>query len=233
MAAPTQAPHGQPQPGLAGLARALFARLGLGKPTGPDHLAALLACPPTERRLVVGLGNPGERYADTRHNVGFRALDLLAGNAPWQDARGRLASQLAAAPDTLACTLLAKPTTYMNASGEAVTRLLEALQVPPAQLLVVYDDMDLPLGTLRLRERGSAGTHNGMRSIVRDTGTQDFARLRIGIGQAGGRGARDYVLGGFAADEQPLVQDALARAAEAVRTWVQDGASVAMNRYNR
>jgi PTH1 family peptidyl-tRNA hydrolase len=218
---------------LGGWKRALFGILGLGRASGPDVLAAVLACPSPERRLVVGLGNPGERYAATRHNVGFRALDLLTAAPRWQDDKRRTASLLAPAAGDLACVLLAKPTTFMNSSGDAVARLLQALAVPTSQMLVVYDDMDLPLGTLRLRERGSAGTHNGMRSIVRDSGTEDFPRLRIGIGQAGSRDARDYVLGGFSEAERPVVDDVLARTAEAIRTWVRDGATAAMNRYNR
>lgn len=195
---------------------------------------ASLATDPARVRLVVGLGNPGATYADTRHNVGFQCVDALADQlrAEWLDARSATECLLALAANGDSDLLLAKPVTYMNHSGRAVKRLLAVARIAPAQVLVVYDDMDLPLGTLRIRERGSAGTHNGMRSIVADLGTEQFPRLRIGIGQAAARGARDYVLSPFTSAEQGMVAAAVARAVEAALVWATTGPGAAMNRFN-
>jgi PTH1 family peptidyl-tRNA hydrolase len=121
----------------------------------------------------------------------------------------------------------------MNRSGEAVAALLEHLGLPPRQTLVVYDEMDLPFGSLRLRPRGSAGTHNGMRSVVGELGTDDVARLRMGISQASPGSAIDHVLGEFEPDEQPAVEQLVNRAADAALTWAIDGPASAMNRYNK
>ncbi len=201
-----------------------------------DPLAPLLRQDSDRIRVVVGLGNPGAAYAETRHNVGFQSLDLLARRlgVPWADDRGRTQSLVAAASVDDVPLLLVKPQTFMNESGQAIVGLLDALDVQPSQILVVYDDMDLPLGSLRMRERGSPGTHNGMRSVVRMAGTNDIPRLRIGISQAGGnRDARDYVLSEFSDDERAAADEALARAADAALTWVREGAHAAMNAFNR
>ena len=152
--------------------------------------------------------------------------------AVWQERRA-FAAKVAIAHVNEELTLaLAKPQTFMNRSGSAVRDLLEALKLDPQQALVVYDDMDLPFGTLRLRERGSAGTHNGMRSVVADVGTH-IPRLRIGIGQAEPGGATDHVLGEFSEDQHEEVEELLERAAQAVIDWAELGANVAMNRYNK
>lgn len=181
-----------------------------------------------EARLIVGLGNPGPEYADTRHNVGFQCVDRLAERvgARWSPAN----DALVAVTDQL---VLAKPQTFMNRSGPAVVKLLNRLGVGPEQALVVYDDMDLPFATLRLRARGSAGTHNGMRSVLNALGTQDITRLRIGISQAGPGNAIDHVLSAFTAEEQPVIDEAVERAADAALAWSNEGAEAAMNRYNR
>jgi PTH1 family peptidyl-tRNA hydrolase len=207
----------------------LFARDGR-----PDPLAALAAEDPERVRLIVGLGNPGPSYADTRHNVGFRCVESLAERleATWVDDRARTASRVARAIARGAPIVLAEPQTFMNVSGAAVEKLLKTLHLSPARLLVVYDDMDLPLGSTRLRERGSAGTHNGMRSVVATLGTEQFTRLRIGVGQARDRDAREHVLSSFAPEERELADAAVERAAEAALTWATDGAATAMNRYN-
>jgi peptidyl-tRNA hydrolase, PTH1 family len=181
-----------------------------------------------EARLIVGLGNPGPEYADTRHNVGFQCVDRLA---------ERLGSRWAACDDALVAVagrlVLAKPQTFMNRSGSAVAGLLKRLEILPSQALVVYDDMDLPFATLRLRARGSAGTHNGMRSVLEALGTPDIARLRIGISQAEPGTAIDHVLSAFTPEEQPIIDAAVERAADAALAWSNEGAEVAMNRYNR
>jgi PTH1 family peptidyl-tRNA hydrolase len=129
--------------------------------------------------------------------------------------------------------VLAKPQTFMNRSGPAVVTLLDRLGLGPEQALVIYDDMDLPFATLRLRARGSAGTHNGMRSVINALGTQEIARLRIGISQAGPGDAIDHVLSAFSHEEQPIIDEAIERAADAALAWSNEGAEVAMNRYNR
>lgn len=190
-----------------------------------------LADVPRDARLIVGLGNPGPEYADTRHNLGFRVVDDLArrADAAWQETTD--GTSLVARADG---TVLARPQTYMNRSGTAVHRLLERLELPRQRCLIVYDDMDLPFGTLRMRERGSPGTHNGMRSVVAALHSEDVPRLRIGISQASrAGGAIDHVLGEFSPDERAEVAQLVTRAADAALAWLNEGAAVAMNRYNK
>jgi PTH1 family peptidyl-tRNA hydrolase len=202
------------------------------EPTDLDRFREATAA---RRRLVVGLGNPGADYADTRHNVGFRCLDLLAEEmgASWADARPRADADVAVGSlEDEVVLLLAKPRTFMNLSGHAVRDLVAASALPLDQVLVVYDDMDLPLGALRLRERGSPGTHNGMRSVVGELDSVAIPRLRIGIGQAGAADARDYVLAGFLPAEASLADAAIAEAAAACRVWATQGGAAAMNAFN-
>ncbi|HEY3063855.1 MAG TPA: aminoacyl-tRNA hydrolase [Chloroflexota bacterium] len=182
-------------------------------------------------RVIVGLGNPGPEYADTRHNLGFRCADILAERctARWQrDSQSLIAVGHA---DDLT-VLLVKPQTYMNRSGGAVHALVQRLGLDKQKLLVVYDDMDLPFGALRLRERGSPGTHNGMRSVVSTLG-EDVPRLRVGIGQAAPGAAIDHVLSGFSDEEEEAVDQLVRRAADAAYAWATENAAVAMNRYNK
>ena len=184
------------------------------------------------KKIAVGLGNPGSRYEKTRHNIGWLVLDRLAdrigagGRAKSKDAaasvRGRLGD------DEL---LLVKPMTYMNLSGVAVRKVLARERVAMADLLVIVDDMALPFGRLRLRERGSAGGHNGLRSIIGEMGTEDFARLRVGIGTPP-EGAIEHVLGDFAHAEQRHLDAILDAAADAVELWAREGAHRAANRWN-
>jgi PTH1 family peptidyl-tRNA hydrolase len=191
---------------------------------------------PETTRLVVGLGNPGPEYADTRHNVGFRCVEELARRhaAAWQDKISVVGSLVAVAHPTAETTLvLARPQTFMNRSGTAVKDLVEFLKLDTTRCLVVYDEMDLPFGTLRLRERGSPGTHNGMRSVVRTLGTDSIPRLRIGISQASPGDATSHVLSEFAPEEREDVDDLINKAADAALAWALDGAAVAMNRYNK
>jgi PTH1 family peptidyl-tRNA hydrolase len=201
-----------------------------------ESVDPLAGVTPETTWLVVGLGNPGEKYAETRHNVGFVCLDLLAERytSPWRDCREALDSLIAVArADEQHTLVFAKPQTFMNRSGGAVAGILERLGLPAARALVVYDDMDLPLGSLRLRERGSPGTHNGMRSVVASLNSDRVARLRIGIGQSRPGQATDHVLGEFGPDERDAVQQQVARAADAALAWAIDGAPAAMNRYNK
>lgn len=195
--------------------------------------------------MIVGLGNPGQKYMGTRHNVGFMAVDTLADRhgATWHDRAGDVFAHVAVLPacgdtpnedgDAPLALVLAKPTTFMNRSGDAVAPLLDRLGVAPGSALIVYDDMDLPFGSLRLRRRGSAGTHNGMRSVVSTLGTPDIARLRLGISQPSQTPAIDHVLGTFSAEERPTLERMIARAADAVCDWAILGPERAMNRYNK
>jgi len=184
-------------------------------------------------KLIAGLGNPGAEYARTRHNVGFRVVELLAER--WRIpinryllrtlyGRGRLG------PEEV---ILAKPLTYMNRSGDAVAALLWHFGLGPADLLVVYDDVALPLGRLRLRGRGSAGGHRGMASIIERLGSEDFPRLRLGVGTPPpGVALPDYVLSPFPPAEEAEVEGLLARAGQAVEFFVTLGLEAAMNRIN-
>jgi PTH1 family peptidyl-tRNA hydrolase len=183
-------------------------------------------------KIVVGLGNPGRQYEQTRHNVGWMVLDRMADRAGWS---GRVKARDAAAVirgrhEDLDLVLV-KPTTYMNLSGEAVRKVLARERAPLSDLLVVVDDFALPLGRLRLRGEGSAGGHNGLRSIIAELGTQRFARLRVGIGDPGSR-ARDHVLSRFRPDEQPIVEEVLDAAADAVTDWAREGTDRAASRWN-
>lgn len=179
-------------------------------------------------RLVVGLGNPGREYADTRHNVGFLVLDQLAtgARAGWRPER-RWQAELAKAGPVQLC----KPLTFMNLSGEAVQSVASFYKIPPAEILIVIDDLALPLGKLRLRPSGSSGGHNGLQSVIDRLGTPAVPRLRVGIGSATA-GVVDHVLGRFAlAEREPLAQS-LARAVEAIECAQTRGFDAAMNAYN-
>jgi PTH1 family peptidyl-tRNA hydrolase len=183
-------------------------------------------------KLIVGLGNPGGKYARSRHNVGFIVLDCFAERHGLRFNQKRAHSLVAQGRLGEIDLALAKPQTYMNVSGRAVQGLLMIFRARPTNLLVVYDDFDLPLGRLRLRERGSAGTHNGMRSIVQAIGTQEFPRLRIGIGNTQEQSARDFVLGEFGPADWSRFEDARDRAVEAIETFILAGTPAAMNRFN-
>jgi PTH1 family peptidyl-tRNA hydrolase len=184
--------------------------------------------------LIVGLGNPGERYARTRHNIGFDAVDELARRHNLEFRNKRANAVIAEGTIAGQRVALVKPQTFMNISGQSVSALRSWYKIDPArELLVIYDDMDLPFGKIRLRERGSAGTHNGMRSIVGQLGSNEFPRLRVGIDQAPGKmNAADYVLARFSREqeaEMPFLLDTICDASELV---LREGVSTAMNRYN-
>jgi peptidyl-tRNA hydrolase, PTH1 family len=184
--------------------------------------------------LIVGLGNPGLEYSATRHNMGFLCLDRLATKHRLRFTGKRGKSVLARGTIGGNDVALAKPQTYMNLSGESVRDLLRIYKMPTTSLLVVFDEVDLPLGTIRLRERGGPGTHNGMRSIVDEIGTTDFARLRIGVGMpTNGENLADYVLGLPAPDEREVLDEALGRGVEAIETVARRGIGAAMNQFNR
>jgi PTH1 family peptidyl-tRNA hydrolase len=183
---------------------------------------------------VVGLGNPGERYRRTRHNVGFMVVDALAARIEVQRDRDEPDAWVAQAKLGGADVRLVKPLTFMNRSGVAVERLAAEHAVPPGDLLVVVDDVALELGTLRIRERGSHGGHNGLRSLIDVLGTDEFSRVRVGIRR--GELPEDvagYVLSEFPREDVLIVQEVIGRAAEAVECVIREGAPSAMNRYNR
>src|SRR5512146_769198 len=167
-------------------------------------------------KLIVGLGNPGSKYRDTRHNVGFRALDDLARRHEVIFESAPAEAMMAKVRDMTVPVILAKPLTFMNLSGYAVGDLLRYFRVEVADLLVVYDDVNLPLGRLRARPRGSDGGHNGLKSIIAQLGTQEFSRLRIGVGRGNlERDLADHVLSRFDPDEKGEIEAAVARAADA------------------
>jgi len=184
--------------------------------------------------LIVGLGNPGPRYAANRHNVGFRCLKRLAiaHDLAFDKRQGQARVALGTVHGRR--VVLAQPQTFMNESSRAVVPLARFYRVPPERLLVVYDDLDLPLGTVRLRPEGGSGGHKGMRSIIEHLGSQNFSRLRIGIGRPPGRmDPAAYVLQDFSAEEEPLVAEMLEWAVVAIETWLCEGIKEAMSRHNR
>ena len=186
-------------------------------------------------KLIVGLGNPGREYRDTRHNVGFMVVDELARRhaltfamAPSQVPDAFVAKRFGAPP-----VLLAKPLTFMNRSGDAVAALARYYDIAPADLLVVLDDVDLRFGRLRARARGSAGTHNGLRSVVDRLGTTEFPRLRLGVGRGDARrDLADHVLATFGAEERAALESVIARAADAAEMFAADDILKVMNAYN-
>jgi PTH1 family peptidyl-tRNA hydrolase len=183
-------------------------------------------------KLVFGLGNPGSRYAGTRHNVGYAVVDLLAQSPHASHLRSRFPAQLAELHENAERVLLVKPETFMNLSGRCVREVMEFYQVPHEDLLVVCDDINLPLGKLRFRARGTHGGHNGLRDIQNHLGTTAYARLRIGVGSPGERDLIDHVLGRFRPTEQAVMDDAVRIAAQAVMDWVKRGTEACMNQYN-
>ncbi len=183
--------------------------------------------------LIVGLGNPGREYKSNRHNVGFMIIDRLAARLNAQGMRLQSKAIVTSAAHHERKLFLAKPQTFMNLSGQAVQGLVRFYKTPLSQLLVAHDDLDLPLGVIRLRPGGGAGGQKGMLSIIEHLGTQHFPRLRFGIGRPPGRmDPADYVLQDFSSEELPLVSETLDRAVEAILTFVLEGLNAAMNRFN-
>lgn len=187
--------------------------------------------------MIVGLGNPGPQYSRNRHNIGFQVLELFAARCgiavDRMQNKAMIGSGFAAKAGIRQKVLLAKPLTYMNASGEAVTPLARYFRVAPEEMIVVHDDLDLASGKLRLRAGGSSGGQNGIRSIIDRLGTQEFARIKIGIGRPPGRmDPADYVLQSFTPDEEAVFGPLRERAADAIESWLFDGIEVAMNRFN-
>ena len=184
--------------------------------------------------IIVGLGNPGPRYRCTKHNVGFRCIDLLARRWGIRLSERRAKAVLGRGRHLEEDIVLAKPRTFMNNSGEGVRYLLDRFGVRTTELVIVYDDIHLPVGRLRMRARGSDGGHNGIRSIIAALKTQDFPRVRVGIGQpATAEEQVSHVLGRFGEDEAPLVAGSVKRVAQALDCLLEENIDVAMNYYNR
>jgi len=184
--------------------------------------------------LVVGLGNPGSEYSQTRHNAGFMAVQALARQWRLQLKTRTCRSRLAETRRGRSTVILALPQTYMNLSGQAVRALLDGFRVKPEKLIVVYDDLDLNLGQIRVRASGSPGSHRGMKSIVEVIGRQDFPRVRVGIGpRPEGREAAEYVLEEFPPEEKEKLRPALAAACRAVEMIIDGDLPGAMNLFNR
>jgi len=193
-------------------------------PAGPARLT----------RLIVGLGNPENDYKGTRHNVGFEVLNKLAYDNKINIDKAKFRAHIGEGVICGARVMLAKPQTYMNLSGESVREILAYYKLTPRELIVVYDDTDIPVGGVRIRERGSAGGHNGMKSVIYQLDTDEFLRVRVGIGQKPPRyDLADYVLSRFKPDEQEPIIQGITRAGDAVELILKEGAQAAMNKFNQ
>ena len=184
-------------------------------------------------KLIVGLGNPGADYERTRHNVGWMVVEAFARKFRIDIAKHEKSALTGTGRVAGGSVMVAKPLTFMNLSGDAVKLLFNAYLESADDLIIVYDDIDLPLGKLRIRPSGSSGTHNGMRSIVQVLGSEAFPRLRVGIGASDGGRLRDYVLDEFMGDEQPIVDRAIGRAVDALVLFARGDLRRAMNEFNR
>ncbi|MDQ0300959.1 PTH1 family peptidyl-tRNA hydrolase [Salibacterium salarium] len=184
-------------------------------------------------KLIAGLGNPGRKYEKTRHNVGFQALDTLAESvgASWKKGKKSMTAELTVDGEKI---YLVKPLTYMNLSGEALAPVMNYYNIPTENLLVVYDDLDLPPGSLRVRLKGGHGGHNGLKSIFQEVGSKDFKRIRIGIGHPEpGDTVISHVLGTFSPEEKKAVQETIELSAKAAEVWLTKPFVEVMNDYNK
>ncbi len=179
-------------------------------------------------RLLIGLGNPGRLYQKTRHNVGFMLLSRLAKKKGLRFDKRYCKSRIAEGEGII----LAKPYTFVNLSGKSVRALLHRLSLSPQEMLIICDDVSLALGRIRIRRKGSDGGHNGLRSIIKEIGTEDFPRLRVGIGREGIRDLVEYVLGEFQKEESAILEKVLEVGVEAVECILEEGIEWAMNKYN-
>lgn len=182
-------------------------------------------------KIVVGLGNPGRKYANTRHNMGYMVLEELASRYSIEKEESRFDAIIGHIRIGSEKVLLVKPLTYMNLSGKAVRPLVAYYKLELKDLIVIYDDMDLDPGIIRLRAMGGSGGHKGMKSIIEQLGSQEFPRLRIGIGRPE-EDTIDWVLGHFGSAEKALAEEAGRQAADAVEYWIEEGIEKAMNKYN-
>jgi PTH1 family peptidyl-tRNA hydrolase len=186
-----------------------------------------------ERYLIIGLGNPGKKYENTRHNVGFMCAEAMANRHGLAFSGNKAKALFAEGTIVGKRVIIAQPQTYMNLSGESARGLSDFYKIPLTHILVVHDDLDIPLGTLRLRMKGGAGGQKGVLSIIQHLNSQDFARCRFGIGRPPGRmEPAAYVLLPFKTDESILVQETVDRAVKAMETWLSEGIETAMSRHN-
>ncbi len=183
-------------------------------------------------KLIVGLGNPGPQYAETRHNVGFLTVERFAKKHGLTSRKMQFNALTITGPYAGDKIVLARPLTYMNESGRAVAPLVRWLKLDLSDLLVVYDELDLPLGRIRVRPAGSSGGHNGMKSVIAHLGSENFARLRIGIGRPPDGDGINFSLGKFGRDELPVIDAAIERAVAAVEVFFQEGLVATMNKFN-
>jgi PTH1 family peptidyl-tRNA hydrolase len=187
----------------------------------------------TDRYLIVGLGNPGREYKKNRHNVGFQILDHFAARHGLDFARQQSNAFIATGSVCGKGVILAKPQTMMNRSGASTAPLQKFYKIPLENLMVVFDDLDLPIGTIRVKPEGGAGGQNGIKDIIARLGTKDFPRMRVGIGRPPGKmDPAAYVLQDFGADQLVTINETYDRASDAIETWLRDGIELAMSRHN-
>lgn len=183
-------------------------------------------------KIIAGLGNPGLKYANTRHNAGFMAVDALAKRLGLEFSQEKFSSQFAKGKVNGEDVILLKPQTYMNDSGIAIRRCLDFFKASPSDVVILYDDVDIPVGRIRIRQKGSAGGHNGIKSIIHCIFTSEFDRIRIGVGKDAQIPMIGWVLGKFPPEQQQPLQEALEMAAQAAEDIIRNGTMHAMNRYN-
>lgn len=184
--------------------------------------------------IIVGLGNPTSRYAGTRHNVGFEVIDRLAKKYGIDVNTKKHKAMIGKGVIGTQKVLLVKPQTFMNLSGESVREIIDYYKAKESDLIIIYDDISLAVGQLRIRAKGSAGGHNGIKSIIQHTGTQEFWRIKVGVGEKPAhRDLADYVLGRFQGEEKEIMEEAFLDAADAAVVMIQDGIEAAMNQFNR
>ena len=184
-------------------------------------------------RLIIGLGNPGPQYRNTRHNIGFQCVDLMARKWAISSPERRAKAVISRGQQAGKELVLAKPRTFMNNSGEGVSYLLTRFAASLDDLLIIYDDMELPLGRLRIRRSGSDGGHNGVRSIISALHTESFPRIRLGIGcPPENQDSVDYVLGRFSKEDSIVIAQAVETVVNAVECWLEEGIDITMNRFN-
>ncbi|QGU00539.1 Peptidyl-tRNA hydrolase [Candidatus Syntrophocurvum alkaliphilum] len=184
-------------------------------------------------KIIVGLGNPGKKFKDTRHNVGFNVVDEIASQNTIEKEESKFDAIIGHIRINNEKIFLVKPLTYMNLSGRTVQPLVHYYKCELKDLMVIYDDMDLPVGSLRIREKGGTGGHKGMTSIINRLGSRDFPRMRIGIGRSEQIETTNWVLGQFTKEEKPYIDEIINLAADAATKWVKDGIHLTMNSYNK
>ena len=182
--------------------------------------------------VIAGLGNPGKKYEHTRHNMGFLVLDALASRLGVRVSKIKHKALIGEGNIAGEKVLLVKPQTYMNLSGESLREVMSYYKVPIENLIVIYDDLDLEVGTLRIRKKGSAGSHNGMKSVIYQLQDDSFPRVRVGIGDDNGVDRKDYVTGNVSKEDAEVLAKTIETAADAVTSMVADGVDIAMNKYN-